>query len=134
MGDEPFAVGGTLVGFPVWLIAPDPPPKRKLALVKNLYEATWLQESEPVKYTPVFTDKEQAEWFVAKVIKTDDEEVACTFLRIRARIYLEALLMILRGIGRTQISIDPQHHRSIPICINRVIASLRERPEFAGEL
>jgi hypothetical protein len=132
MGDEPFAVGETLVGFPVWLIAPDPPPKRKLALVRNLYEATWLPESEPVKYTPVFTDKKQAEWFAEEVINTDDE-VASTFLRIRARIYLESLLMILRGIGRTHISFDPRH-RSIPTSINRVIACLRERPASAGRL
>jgi len=126
MVDQPFTVFEFLVVFPVWLIAPDPPPTHTLARVRRLIVATLTRNGETVRYIPAFTDRDLAERFATRMEKPDDDRVASTFIQIPDRIYLEELLTILPAFGHTHLSFDPEPHRDIPIPIAAVLAAIRE--------
>jgi hypothetical protein len=126
MVDNSFAVFDFLVVFPLWLIAPDPPPTHSLAHLKRLVVVTLTRDGEPVSYIPAFTDRDLAERFANQMVKSDGDRVASAFIQIPDRIYLEELLAILPAFGYTHFSFDPEPHRDIPIPIAAVLAAIRE--------
>jgi hypothetical protein len=125
MADQSFFVFRFLVVFPLWLTAPEPPRTQRLAKYKRSMVATLIRESSRVHCTPLFTDRDLAERFAAKMKKPDGSRVASKFFQIPDRNYLEELLAVLHAIGHTHLSFDPEPHREMIVPIGVLLATIR---------